>query len=81
MPRVTQKNKIGLSLGPQESFLVAIDWSPKRRTVTTLVDIDLGAPFIFETVSDRSEEHTSELQSHSFISYAVFCLKKKKVHR
>src|ERR1051326_6029677 len=28
--------------------------------------------------SDRSEEHTSELQSHSFISYAVFCLKKKK---
>src|ERR1051326_7759714 len=24
----------------------------------------------------RSEEHTSELQSHSFISYAVFCLKK-----
>src|ERR1051326_6253404 len=26
----------------------------------------------------RSEEHTSELQSHSFISYAVFCLKKNK---
>ena len=26
----------------------------------------------------RSEEHTSELQSHSFISYAVFCLKKKR---
>ena len=28
----------------------------------------------------RSEEHTSELQSHSFISYAVFCLKKKKIN-
>src|ERR1051326_5705335 len=26
----------------------------------------------------RSEEYTSELQSHSFISYAVFCLKKKE---
>ena len=26
---------------------------------------------------ERSEEHTSELQSHSFSSYAVFCLKKK----
>src|SRR5210317_2064669 len=26
----------------------------------------------------RSEEHTSELQSHSEISYAVFCLQKKK---
>ena len=29
-------------------------------------------------IDRRSEEHTSELQSHSFISYAVFCLKKKK---
>src|SRR5213080_4435986 len=27
----------------------------------------------------RSEEHTPELQSHSGISYAVFCLKKKKI--
>ena len=26
----------------------------------------------------RSEEHTSELQSQPCISYAVFCLKKKK---
>src|SRR5881296_4216700 len=30
--------------------------------------------------SSRSEEHTSELQSHSNISYAVFCLKKKKTN-
>src|SRR6056300_1395900 len=29
-------------------------------------------------VCSRSEEHTSELQSHSEISYPVFCLKKKK---
>src|SRR3546814_6587313 len=28
--------------------------------------------------SPRSEEHTSELQSLMRISYAVFCLKKKK---
>src|SRR3546814_5831927 len=28
--------------------------------------------------SSRSEEHTSELQSLMRISYAVFCLKKKK---
>src|SRR3546814_4895336 len=33
----------------------------------------LGAP-----ISVRSEEHTSELQSLMRISYAVFCLKKKK---
>src|SRR3546814_7722878 len=29
-------------------------------------------------VADRSEEHTSELQSLMRISYAVFCLQKKK---
>src|SRR3546814_9453607 len=28
---------------------------------------------------DRSEEHTSELQSLMRISYAVFCLKKKNI--
>src|SRR5881409_4191771 len=28
-------------------------------------------------LANRSEEHTSELQSQSHISYAVFCLKKK----
>src|SRR3546814_4677759 len=32
----------------------------------------------FEQRSQRSEEHTSELQSLMRISYAVFCLKKKK---
>src|SRR3546814_6599386 len=32
------------------------------------------------TVSMRSEEHTSELQSLMRISYAVFCLKKKKTY-
>src|SRR3546814_3677049 len=33
----------------------------------------------FDTAAvDRSEEHTSELQSLMRISYAVFCLKKKK---
>src|ERR1051326_7524066 len=33
------------------------------------------------SAGNRSEEHTSELQSHSFISYAVFCLKKQTIHR
>src|SRR3546814_5484237 len=39
-------------------------------------DICFWNPF----VSFRSEEHTSELQSLMRISYAVFCLKKKKIH-
>src|SRR3546814_1067366 len=33
------------------------------------------------TVPARSEEHTSELQSLMRISYAVFCLKKKKKNK
>src|SRR3546814_4426080 len=33
------------------------------------------------TAFDRSEEHTSELQSLMRISYAVFCLKKKKTEK
>src|SRR3546814_6847433 len=32
---------------------------------------------VMRTTSERSEEHTSELQSLMRISYAVFCLKKK----
>src|SRR3546814_2253581 len=34
--------------------------------------------FTNEAIRTRSEEHTSELQSLMRISYAVFCLKKKK---
>src|SRR3546814_1658678 len=38
--------------------------------------VDLDAAALGE--AERSEEHTSELQSLMRISYAVFCLKKKK---
>src|SRR3546814_2420244 len=35
----------------------------------------------YRRVGKRSEEHTSELQSLMRISYAVFCLKKKKTKK
>src|SRR5687768_18097317 len=41
-----------------------VDWTERTRTFDALAAV-------------RSEEHTSELQS-GYISYAVFCLKKKK---
>src|SRR3546814_10631305 len=41
------------------------------------VGSQIGWGLMFGT---RSEEHTSELQSLMRISYAVFCLKKKKIH-
>src|SRR3546814_1597102 len=47
-------------------------------SVSLINDID-GDVFL-TNLDDRSEEHTSELQSLMRISYAVFCLKKKKTH-
>src|SRR3546814_10006524 len=41
--------------------------------------IDYRRAFNSLYASARSEEHTSELQSLMRISYAVFCLKKKKL--
>src|SRR3546814_9811222 len=39
---------------------------------------EFGSKVTIVNRGDRSEEHTSELQSLMRISYAVFCLKKKK---
>src|SRR3546814_1002974 len=40
-----------------------------------------GASITLALEDGRSEEHTSELQSLMRISYAVFCLKKKKKNK
>ena len=50
----------------------------KKRGVQGTVKLALQVNKDGSVTDVRSEEHTSELQSHSFISYAVFCLKKKK---
>src|SRR3546814_5380582 len=61
---------------PLEAFIkhlrscgVDIEFGPVETT---------GAEGTIRSVYFRSEEHTSELQSLMRISYAVFCLKKKK---
>src|SRR3546814_10110251 len=54
---------------------------PRRGELVRLLGEELRAhkDALGELVSvERSEEHTSELQSLMRISYAVFCLKKKK---
>src|SRR3546814_2114582 len=54
----------------------------ERETLTRLARAiayrDSGTSANLERLARRSEEHTSELQSLMRISYAVFCLKKKK---
>src|SRR3546814_7028382 len=49
-----------------------------RRDVAELVGSLAHYGFSALALHGRSEEHTSELQSLMRISYAVFCLKKKK---
>src|SRR3546814_5827989 len=56
-------------------LVLCIDKTRHRKQA----DRQAGNPFGLHTcILRRSEEHTSELQSLMRISYAVFCLKKKK---
>src|SRR3546814_10486253 len=60
----------------REGFEIAVG---KPRVVYRDIDGIKCEPYEILTVDlERSEEHTSELQSLMRISYAVFCLKKKK---
>src|SRR3546814_13527804 len=45
---------------------------------STAVEANVISGYVSQIDKSRSEEHTSELQSLMRISYAVFCLKKKK---
>src|SRR3546814_3801520 len=58
--------------GLAEQFLAAIGANDVAEDSPEIADIGILRNL------DRSEEHTSELQSLMRISYAVFCLKKKK---
>src|SRR3546814_7923494 len=64
-----------LGLRPRDIPLVTVEASDRDRDPADKGDV-IG--FAKKTRSARSEEHTSELQSLMRISYAVFCLKKKK---
>src|SRR3546814_6523838 len=53
---------------------------PTALDILIAHDLDLAVHFVNLAAAgqgERSEEHTSELQSLMRISYAVFCLKKK----
>src|SRR3546814_2783758 len=68
---------VALALGVPLGWLVVtrlfeFDWLPDWGQI--LAVLALGVALVVA----RSEEHTSELQSLMRISYAVFCLKKKK---
>src|SRR3546814_7371673 len=58
---------------------VPVDGAPAR--VEALSRFDIVWLREADRLTDRSEEHTSELQSLMRTSYAAFCLKKKKQNK
>src|SRR3546814_2765284 len=70
-PGVVERGRID-ALGPQAAQIMG-----EQRTfpASPVDEVESGDQKIADV--DRSEEHTSELQSLMRISYAVFCLKKK----
>src|SRR3546814_2921000 len=74
-----------VDLDPQGNASTGLGVDQKQREITSY-DVMMGNATVDQAVVStklprldiRSEEHTSELQSLMRISYAVFCLKKKK---
>src|SRR3546814_9874941 len=81
-PRVI--NMLGLADAPQtivrQADAVAARQEQPARPVLAdrMAGVDMVGEVQIDGIAPRSEEHTSELQSLMRISYAVFCLKKKK---
>src|SRR3546814_6880153 len=80
-PRSTRTD----TLFPYTTLFRSLARPSRKQRVRTLwiSDVHLGtrdcqAEHLSQFLKGRSEEHTSELQSLMRISYAVFCLKKKK---
>src|SRR3546814_5164167 len=58
----------------------ALAWNARNTSASSPVDPSSFRYSPVLTMTLRSEEHTSELQSLMRISYAVFCLKQKTTH-
>src|SRR3546814_6488790 len=81
--RTGQRAAIGAAIGNRRARLIGPRARRSRKIIARRAIIDRGSrrrrdDRARRTVERRSEEHTSELQSLMRISYAVFCLKKKK---
>src|SRR3546814_3807183 len=88
--RPLTSSPVNTPLGPTMVRIFSISVGSTEAAIAALADLVITAPtFCFAPRRDgvehgslpRSEEHTSELQSLMRNSYAVFCLKKKKLHR
>src|SRR3546814_1612520 len=65
------------SLDPLATGMLPICFGEATKLSAVLLDSDKQYEALVQLGVQRSEEHTSELQSLMRISYAVFCLKQK----
>src|SRR3546814_6262298 len=83
--RLSQRGEFLIGIGRRQRApdrLAVFDVVPTAKRDNGIVgdQSDFGE-VVKEAIDDRSEEHTSELQSLMRITYAVFCLKKKKTKK
>src|SRR3546814_3773983 len=71
--------RIELSLGGREILSFDGDISISANPTFRFFVKPQGSDVLHARVVDRSEEHTSELQSQMRLSYAVFCLKQIRI--
>src|SRR3546814_8435576 len=72
------RGSYGVTITPFTEDGKKIDIAAWKRFVDWQIDEGSPGIIILGTTGERSEEHTSELQSLMRTSYAVFCLTKKK---
>src|SRR3546814_5086662 len=70
---------LGLDLRGGSYLLLQVDTATANKDRLQAQTNDVRKALLENKIAYRSEEHTSELQSLMRISYAVFCLKKKKI--
>src|SRR3546814_5327106 len=78
-PHEQQVVRLRIGLGPSPALTLAATAKIVGVSPSRISQIEDKAFRRIRWVCNRSEEHTSELQSLMRISYAVFCLKKKKI--
>src|SRR3546814_4903417 len=77
IPAPIRLTYLGIVSAPQNLVEAGESFGATKSQLLWKVELPHALPTIMAGLTQRSEEHTSELQSLMRISYAVFCLKKK----